>query len=576
MKSILNSRESSQHIHGAHDIPREGKISAASVKATLQTLLVSLDTLLAAHEELLGVLQHHSNTVVTQDVELMQYSSAIVTDMHQRLVAGMISLKRDQMQLLQDKAQMRCELDEYERRCNTSWADGQRADEENRRLYQELEEREKIMQMMASDFDDMMSDSGERFSVVTVKLDQPFETTFSTYSTVSGSTLTFEEKYRADLAKILGTDEERIFVIEMSEGSVLMETVLLPCQSDSKDKRPAWQLKAALKAMASNKTSALYHPGNVTAKTVAVTDLSGDRVLQEARAKCVRLETDIAALAHERDMLVGENHQLSLKIDKLEQHSHELDLQVHEEQKTNLGLRNEVSMIRDQMSHDTSISDREVRIRELTDLVASRDKQIADMNATLSTRMGFLQKSEASARERCAEAETRARDIEAEFRQAKKTIAGLEGQLAASNGIRETMESKYQKMNKTIQQLQDNDADLRRQLRALEDEKHELERLSVQLKASAAAVPVQSSAEEAYAEELKKLQRQMLEDMVPKPKHELMKAACTSELKDMAVKLEESEKRLADVNCALALHAKALVEGEFSGEVRAEMQAQVK
>lgn len=90
------------------------------------------------------------------------------------------------------------------------------------------------------------------------------------------------------------------------------------------------------------------------------------------------------------------------------------------------------------------------------------------------------------------------------------------------------------------------------------------------------SVSANSSADaELYAKEVRKLQRQMLEDMVSKPKHESMKAACASELKEMAVKLEEYQQRVADVTTALALHAKVLVEGEFSGEARAEMQAQV-
>ena len=52
-ESMLNNQEPSQHIHGAQDILRERKTGAASVKATLQTLLVSLDTLLAATQAVL-------------------------------------------------------------------------------------------------------------------------------------------------------------------------------------------------------------------------------------------------------------------------------------------------------------------------------------------------------------------------------------------------------------------------------------------------------------------------------------------------------------------------------------------
>ena len=541
----------------------------------MRTSSYVIDCLVAVHQELLGILQYHNDVITSHDGEAMQYSSALVTDLHQRLIAGMQTLKRDQRQLLQDKAQMRCELEEYERRCNTSWADGRRADDENRRMYQELEEREKMMQMMASDFDDIMSDSRERFAAVTITLDQPFDTTFNTYSTVSGS-VTFEEKFRLDLAQILRTDEDRVAVLGMSKGSVVLDTVLLPPQVGSTDARPAWQLKSALKAMVSDNMSVLYHSTNMTAKTVAVTDMPEAKVLQDAQARCVRLGHENAVLAHDRDMLVGENHQLGLKIDKLEKRSQELESTSREAQETIFVLRNEISVIRNQLSHDTSVNDREVRLRELTELVESREKQIADMNQSLSTRVAFLQKSEASERQRCTEAEARARDIEGELRRVNKTVAALEGQLAASNGIRETMESKYRKMDQTMQQLQDTDGDLRRQLRALQDENHHLERLSAQLRASAVSVSANSSADaELYKKEVSKLQRQMQEDMVPKPKHESMKAACTSELKEMAVKLEEYQQRVADVTTALALHAKVLVEGELSGEARAEMQAQV-
>jgi len=539
----------------------------------------------AAHEELMSVLQQQSDAMTAQDEERMQYSSGIVTEMHQRLVAGMLVLKRDQRQLLQDKAQLQCELDDYERRCNTTWADGRRADDENRRLYQELEEREKMMQMMASDFDDMMSDSTQRFAAVSIKLDQPFQTTFNTFRTIHGEDVTFEKKFQTDLAHVLQTDQDRVSVLAMSKGSVVLETVLMPSKIDSKDQRPAWQLKSALKAMASNSASALYYPTHVTAKTVAITDIPEAAVLEGLRAKCA----DIIGDARQRDMLVGENHRLALEVDKLEQHARKLEAAAHDDQRTILELRNEISLIRNDHSRDLNqtsqnnmgslqksererCSEAEARIRDLEGQL----RQARNLNETNQSNMDFLQKSEAAERERCSEAEARGRDLEGQLRHARKSVDALEGQLAASNSVRGTLETKCRKMDKTMQQLQDTDIDLRRQLRELQDEKHQLERLSAQLRSSAAAQPVSSaSGAERYIEEIKVLKRQIHEDMVPRATHDLMKAACSQELKDMARQVEEYQRRVADVNTVLARHAKAAVVGEFSEAARAEMQTQV-
>ena len=91
--------------------------------------------------------------------------------------------------------------------------DGRVNDQEIRGLYKELEERDKMMELIAADFDDEIGNTRSRFSAVSMKLDQPFESVAEMYVSTQGGEQQFQERFAMDVARIVKTDEDRVVIV---------------------------------------------------------------------------------------------------------------------------------------------------------------------------------------------------------------------------------------------------------------------------------------------------------------------------------------------------------------------------
>ena len=509
-----------------------------------------IDCLVATHEELIVTMQNRA-----EDCVRMDYTSPLVTDLHNRVVDSMMVLKQDQQILLRERAELQCKLDEYDRNWNINAVDGRVTDDENRRLLRELEEREKMMEMMAADFDEEMGNARSRFSAVSVKLDQPFESIQEMHGDQ-----TFEEKFASDIARVLNTDEDRVAVIGLTRGSLIVDTVFLPPNSTG-DQRPARQLSAALKAKADRGDDMLHHSSSATARTVDIQNLSEATVLNKLRNSIARLADDNAEL---RSGPVSENRELKDKVHALERAGAVAERTIDE-------LRSELAVIRNSLSRDQSIADRDALIKDLQNKHSRLEVHIKDLELQHKQQVATLQAVSKAESDRCAEADARARDLKSRLAEAERQTTSLEGQLAAASGIRESNERKVLKLNEKMEIMRMTEQELRKELATLQEcqSKMKLESLSGQKKFKAED---EQNLVKALAD-LRKLESE-LAIMVPLSKHNEMKAACSKELADMARKLADYEKRVADFNNTLAKHAWELAEGKISNAVKHDLESQ--
>ena len=516
-----------------------GNFSKPWKVSVIRTHSYVIDCLIATHEELLVTMQNRS-----EDYVRMDYSSPLVTDMHDRVVNSMMVLKRDQQILLKDKAELQCRLDEYDRQWNINAVDGRVTDDENRRLVRELEERDKMMELMAADFDEEMGDARNRIAALSIKLNQPFESIHEMHGDQK-----FENRFASDIARVLNTDEERVAVVGMTRGSLIVDTVFLPPNATSRDQRPARQLVAALKAKADQGDDLLYHPSSTTARTVDMQALPEATILNRLRNSVARLSDDNAELMRERDEAVSENTELKRKVHALERAAAVAEQTIDE-------LRTELAIIRNSLSKDQSIADRDAWIQDLQSKNSKLDEQLKDLGQQHKSQVASLQAVIKAEGQRNAETDAKARDLKTQLAEAERKVSTLQGQLAAATGIRESSEHKARKLNEHMEIMRETEKALRKEVMALQTSVGQLQRASN--KSQPAASDDRNVAK--LVADLEKLRKQ-LEDVVPTSKHKEMMAECSDKLAGMARKLAEYEKRVADVNDTLAKHARELVEG---------------
>ncbi len=510
-----------------------------------------IDCLVATHEELIVTMQNRA-----EDCVRMDYTSPLVTDLHNRVVDSMMVLKQDQQILLRERAELQCKLDEYDRNWNINAVDGRVTDDENRRLLRELEDREKMMEMMAADFDEEMGNARDRFSAVSVKLDQPFESIQEMY----GDQM-FQEKFVSDIARVLNTDEDRVAVFGLTRGSSIVDTVFLPPNSTG-DQRPARQLSASLKAKADRGDDMLYHSSSATARTVDIQNLSEATVLNKMRNSITQLADDNAKLL---SGTVSENRELKGKVHVLERAAAVAERTIDE-------LRSELAVIRNSLSRDQSVADRDALIRDLQNKNSRLEAHIKDLELQHQHQVAAFQAVSKAESDRCAEADAITRDLKSRLAQADRQTTSLEGQLAVASGIRESNERKVHKLEEKMEIMCMTEQELRKELATLQEcqSKMKLESLSGQKKFKAGD---EQNLADALAD-LRKLETE-LEVAVPLSKHNEMKAACSKELAKMANKLADYEKRVADFNDILAKHASELAEGKISNAVKHDLESQV-
>jgi hypothetical protein len=189
---------------------REGGTDLVLIKpwnvSVVRTSSYVIDCLLAMHEELLVAIRQAN----TEDLVLINFSSSLVAEAHGRVLNAIQTLKRGQHSLLHKKAQLEREIEEMERRAALWSVDARLTHDEQRRMYKELEEREKMMQLMASDFDEALAGIQRGFSAVSIQLStSAFDTTFDTTEGGKGS----KQSFSADLCRALSTDEHRVAIV---------------------------------------------------------------------------------------------------------------------------------------------------------------------------------------------------------------------------------------------------------------------------------------------------------------------------------------------------------------------------